>query len=124
MVGMIGAYAPVLLGAAVALNGCWLLGSWLVTRSSARRWVYRGAACVLVGVQVAWVARVLHVEPMPTHTLRLGELAVNLDFAGLVWHAVILPLGLAAMALRGAVVVVRGRVARRIRVRGERAGAV
>lgn len=105
---MIEQYAPLIIVASVALNALWLLGAFLTTRKSARRWLWRAPALVIAALAIAWTVRMTTITPRPSHTLRALDRAIDLDLAALAWY-VMVPVGLLAMALRGVVVVTRAR---------------
>ena len=104
---MIEQHATVILTVSIALNALWLLGAWLAVRTSERRWLWRALSLLAAALAVAWTIRFTGSTPSPTHTLRLPGLAINLDLALVAWHALIIPLALVAMLLRGVVVLVR-----------------
>ena len=103
---MIEPFVPSIIAASVTLNALWLLGSWLTTRRSPRRWVYRVPALVVSSLAVAWTVRMVTLDPRPSHTLRALGVSIDLDLAGLAWHLLV-PVALLAMLVRGVVVAFR-----------------
>lgn len=101
---MIEQHATVILTVSIALNALWLLGAWLAVRTSERRWLWRALSLLAAALAVAWTIRFTGSTLSPTHTLRLPGFAINLDLAAIAWHALIIPLALVAMLLRGVVV--------------------
>jgi len=105
---VIAQYAPAIIAASATLNALWLLGAFLTTRKSARRWLWRASALVIAALATVWTVRMTSITPRPSHTLRALDRAIDLDLAALAWH-VMLPVALLAMALRGVVVLLRRR---------------
>ncbi len=101
---MIEQYATPILVASIALNTLWLAVAWLVVRSSKRKWLWRTLSLLVAALAIVWTMRITGTTPSPTHTLRLPLLTINLDLAAIAWHAIVIPLGLLAMVLRGVVV--------------------
>jgi hypothetical protein len=97
-------YATPILIVSIALNALWLLGACLVLRTSKRRWLWRILSLLAAMLAVIWSVRITGSTPAPTHTVRLPLLAINFDLALVVWHAIVIPLALAAMVVRGVVV--------------------
>ncbi len=106
---MIEQYATPILVASIALNALWLLGAWLVVRSSQRTWLWRTLALLAAALAIVWTVRITGTTPSPNHTLRLPLLTINLDLAAIAWHAIVIPLGLLAMVVRGVVVLFKKR---------------
>jgi len=100
-------HAPAIIAISAALNALWLLGAFLTTRRSKRRWLWRAPAMVIATLAIVWAVRMTTITPRPSHTLRALDRAIDLDLAALAWH-VMLPIALLAMALRGVVVVLKG----------------
>ena len=103
---MIEQHAPAIIAISAALNALWLLGAFLTTRRSKRRWLWRAPAMVIAALAIVWTARMTTITPRPSHTLRALDRAIDLDLGALAWH-VMLPIALLAMALRGVVVMLR-----------------
>ena len=116
---MIEPFVPYIIAASVTLNALWLLGSWLTTRRSPRRWFYRVPALVVSSLAVAWTVRMVTLDPRPSHTLRALDVSIDLDLAGLAWHLWV-PVALLVMLARGIVVVVGSRGTRQNAPRQEK----
>jgi len=102
-------YATPLLIGAITLNALWMLGAWLITRSSDLRPLWRFLALALATLQIAWITNLMTGGPLSLHPLRAGGFALDLDMGGLLWHLIILPLALLAMGLRLVVSIIRSR---------------
>ncbi|XOV76396.1 MAG: hypothetical protein ACFHWZ_05610 [Phycisphaerales bacterium] len=69
---MIEQYAPAIIAASAALNALWLLGAFLTTRRSKRRWLWRAPAMAIATLAIVWTVRMTTITPRPSHTLRAG----------------------------------------------------
>ncbi len=93
---MIEQHAPAIIAASAALNALWLLGAFLTTRRSKRRWLWRAGA----GDRHARdrVDRAFDDHHAATIAHPAGPRSISTS-ARLAWH-VMLPVALLAMALR------------------------